>query len=149
MEESHELMPALLIRARPTTEKHQGARSSTRESALAVLWSAAPSDPAPNPESYGPFIQTLRRREPKRGARCWHQPLLKARSLRTYLPSFERGEKGPTVGHDTFKEIRAQRILGGIGPVDIRTRESLFNSLTDLTEEGLILRESLMPMPVK
>ena len=66
---------------------------------------------------------------------------------RAHLVGIDGGEQGTAVGDDPLVEVCTQAIVGGIDPVDILARQSLFESLPDLYEECFILRNGFVPVP--
>jgi len=93
-----------------------------------------------------PFLEPLRR-----GG--LHKPrglsvvLLEGCFEGAYLAGVDGGEDDAAVGDDPVEEIRAQAIVIGIDPVDVLARESPFESLPALRENGFVLRNGFLPVP--
>ena len=148
MEEGHELLPALLLIGDPHRFHIRECKAPLAD--LCLLLFGQPPQPVFRQLQGGlsSFFEPLRRGNLDE-ARGFGIVLLQSRFEGAHLPRIDRSEEDPAVGHDTLKEVGAQTIIGGIGPVDIRTGEPSLDSLTDLSKKNFILRQSFMPMSVK
>jgi hypothetical protein len=64
-----------------------------------------------------------------------------------HLARIDGGEQDASVGGEPIEEVGAEAIEGGIGPVDILAGEPSFELLSDLHEEGFVLRNGFVPVP--
>ena len=64
-----------------------------------------------------------------------------------HLVGIDGGEDDAAVGDDPVEEVGAQAIVIGIDPVDVLVRESPFESLPALHENGFVLRNGFLPVP--
>ncbi len=64
-----------------------------------------------------------------------------------HLAGIDGGEDDAAVGDDPVEEVGAQAIVIGIDPVDVLARESPFESLPALHENGFVLRNGFLPVP--